>query len=127
MEENKPNYQSLLCQAMQVITDAAIGKLQYDKTIPAQIIAYINPENEQPTSQYTGYYRVQYQDAVFNCYSIDGSIKHDIQDWVWILIPSGDLSNTGKIILYGVNSNKVPTVQSDGAISIETIDEILGF
>ena len=75
---------------MQRMTDAAIGKAKYDKTITATIVKCENPD--------VGKYRVKYKENFFPAYSLDTSTTYKNGTSVFVQVPEGDFSQTKTIL-----------------------------
>lgn len=78
-----------VCDAIDVLVDKRISKLQFDKTVRATI------KSVEDAS--IGKYLVQYQDSIFYAYS-DPDKSYKVGAQVYIQIPSNDFSKTKTII-----------------------------
>ena len=87
------NYNVLGSQAIdavEIITNAAINKATYDKTIIGTILACTDVE--------TGKYKIQFQDAYYYATISNSEDSYKKGDNVYILIPGNDLTREKKII-----------------------------
>lgn len=75
----------VLLQAIDTIVNNAVSKLEYDKTIQAEIYGIVNLD--------TGEYKVKYSGNIVSAFSTDIKKTYKIGDFVYIIIPEGDLSN----------------------------------
>ena len=87
------NYNVLGTQAIdavEIITNAAINKATYDKTIIGTILACTDVE--------TGKYKIQFQDAYYYATVSNSEDNYKKGDNVYVLIPGNDLTREKKII-----------------------------
>lgn len=108
--------------AIDVIVDKKLREAKYDSTIIAKII--------KVQDSALGRYEVQYQDAKFIALSVGGGI-YQINDNVYVLVPTNDLSRD-KYILGLSNNNRRITALGDVVTTaqleaiIERIEELEG-
>lgn len=91
-----------LLQAVEVVVDEKVSKLNYDKTVQAKIYSIINLD--------IGEYKVRYNGNIFSAFVSDLSHKYKIDDQVYVNIPEGDFSNR-KIIISKVTDQSLSQSQ----------------
>ncbi len=79
------NISEQILEAVDVLTDAKLSKLRYDRTVRATIYSIINVDS--------GIYYVRFEGNVFTAYAEDIEKKYKIDEEVYIRIPEGDFSN----------------------------------
>lgn len=79
-----------LLDAIELLTNSTISKAGYDKTIEAQIISC--------EDSFTGKYKCKYQDSIFYAYSNNTNNRYKKDDYVYILVPCGDMGKDKTII-----------------------------
>lgn len=101
-----------LCEAIELITENAVKKAGYDRTVQATIMSC--------TDASTGQYKVKYQDNIFYAYSTNTDITYTKNTLVYILIPGSDLSNQKTIIgtVSKLGTNYLTEVSKDSKYSI---------
>ena len=82
--------ESNICQAIDIIVNRAISKINYDKTILAQVIECVDAT--------IGKYKIRYQDGTWYAYSSIPGEVYPVFSNVYVLIPEGDFSKTKMII-----------------------------
>lgn len=105
-------------EAMDILTNVAISKANFDKTIQAQILSCEDADS--------GKYRCRYQDATFIAYaSSDIDTIYQNGTNVYILIPRNDMSNQKTILgttkSLGDNYQKTGIIQD--TLSYKTVGE----
>ncbi|MCM1324001.1 MAG: hypothetical protein NC218_07555 [Acetobacter sp.] len=82
-----------ILQAVDILTDVKLSKLQYDKTVQGSIYEVVDLNK--------GIYRVRYQGNIFTAYARDVDKSYDYNEQVFVKIPEGDFSNqkiiTGRV------------------------------
>ena len=76
--------------AVEIVTQAAIKKANFDKTIQAQILSCVDAT--------IGKYRCRYQDSVFCAYSATANTSYSNGSDVYILVPGGDFGRDKTIL-----------------------------
>lgn len=79
-----------LCEAIEIIVNRAISKVNFDRTIQANIVKCVDAD--------TGKHLCRYQDATFYAYSLVDGMYYTEDTRVYILIPGNDMGQT-KLIL----------------------------
>lgn len=87
-----------ILQAVDIITDNKLAKLNYDKTIQATIYSIDNLD--------TGEYKVKYEGSIFKVYSNDLSKTYKLKEQVYVSIPQGNFSDK-KLIVSSVNQQSL--------------------
>lgn len=95
------NISEQLLQAIDILADAKVSKLQYDKTIQATIYRIENIDE--------GEYKVRYNGNIFSAYS-DPNTTYKVDDSVYVTVPEGNFSNR-KIITALASSQSLNTNQ----------------
>ena len=116
MSNNNNNYGELLCQAMGILTDSALEKISFDRTI----LTTITDDSEK---EGLGKYRVSTGEAVFDAYSSNTSFKKD--DNVYVQIPNGDWNAQKFIIGKKAKNVNDPIAYKDPLDSFVNISENL--
>ena len=109
-------------EAMQIMVDASIEKLKFDKTIQANIVSVENVD--------TGEYKVKYQDAIFLAYANDITKSYKTGDLVFVTIPEGDFSNKkliqSKITQSSLSYNEMTELQNSIVEKSPTFEILYG-
>ena len=84
------NIEQSICDAIEVITNNAISKAGFDRTIQATIVACMN--------EATGKYKIKYQDSLLYAYSADVEKRYSKGNRVYILVPGNDDTKDKTII-----------------------------
>lgn len=79
-----------IISAVGILTDRAISKAGFDKTIQAVI--------KSCEDKAQGKYLVTYQDSTFYAYSTSPDVRYSSNVAVYVLVPSGDFHNTKTIL-----------------------------
>lgn len=87
-----------LLSAMEVISNEAVSKLKYDKTVQTEIYSIVNLD--------TGEYKVRYLGNVFSAFASDLTETYKVEDIVYVNVPEGDFSNK-KMITSKVSSSSL--------------------
>ena len=88
---NTRDYNEIWLEAMRTVAESVISGLEFDRTVKCQIIKkkeggiYIVRESDTLT----------YEATVANSSDID---QYEVNEWVYVLIPSGNVSNTKLIV-----------------------------
>lgn len=102
------NISEQLLQAIDILTDEKVSKLQYDKTIQATIYRIENVDE--------GEYKVRYNGNIFSAYSSDLSKTYKVDDSVYVTVPEGNFSNrkliTALASSQSLNSNQQSALQN---------------
>lgn len=85
-------------QAVDILVNDAVSKLEYDKTIKAEIYSIANLDS--------GEYKVRYAGNIFSAYASDLESKYKVGDIVYVMVPEGDFSGR-KIIHSTVKSQSL--------------------
>lgn len=83
-------------QAVDILVEKAISKLQYDRTIQAEIYSIVNLD--------TGEYKIKYSGNIVSAFST--TEQYNVGDNVYVTIPEGNTSNK-KMIVGLVNSSSL--------------------
>ncbi len=78
------NISEQLLQAMDVLVDNKISKLEYDKTIKAKITEIVNLD--------AGEYKVRYSGNIFSAFANDLKTAYKVDDSVYVVVPEGNFS-----------------------------------
>ena len=116
MSKNDNKYGELLCEAMGILADSALGKISFDRTI----VATITDDSEK---EGLGKYRVSTGEATFDAYSSNTSFKNG--DNVYVQIPNGDWNEQKIIVSKKVNNTNDPIAYKDPLGSFVDISENL--
>lgn len=84
------NYETILIDTIEQITENKMNSVDYDKTVQGTIIKSID--------SITGKYLIKYQDSTFEAYTADKSVVFSKDDLVYILVPNGDMNKDKTII-----------------------------
>lgn len=102
------NLTEQILQAVEIIADEKISKLEYDKTVKATIFSVVNLD--------IGEYKVRYNGNIFSAFSTDVKVAYKIGDSVYVIIPEGKLSNkkmiTGLVTNQSLNSSQLTQLQN---------------
>ena len=79
-----------LLQAVEIVVDEKISKLEYDKTIQGKIYSIVNLD--------TGEYKVRYNGNIFSAFAADITKTYKVDDKVYINVPEGDFSGRKVIV-----------------------------
>lgn len=82
--------EDIICDAVNILVDAKIDGLEFDKTIQATILSCVD--------EATGRYKVKYQNSTFTAFSQDLDTEYRTSQMVYILVPQGDFNNTKTIL-----------------------------
>lgn len=84
------NIQQTLFQTIETITDSKLNQMKFDKTIEAIVVS--NSKSD------VGEYELKYQDLLFIAYSSVNTVKFDVDENVYVLVPDGDMGKRKTII-----------------------------
>lgn len=111
-----------ILEAMQIMVDAGIEKLRFDKTIQATIESIENVD--------TGEYKVKYQDAIFLAYANDITKAFKVGDLVFVTVPESDFSNKkliqSKVTQNSLSYNEMTELQNSIIEKSPTFDVLYG-
>lgn len=97
-----------LLQAMEIVVDEKITKLEYDKTIKGKIYSIVNLD--------TGEYKVRYNGNIFSAFANDLSKTYKVNDQVYVNVPEGNFSNrkiiTSKVSDQSLSQNQLAKLQN---------------
>lgn len=97
-----------ILQAVEIVADEKISKLEYDKTIRATIFSIVNLD--------TGEYKVRYNGNIFSAFATDLKATYKIDDSVYVIVPEGKFSNkkmiTGLVTNQSLNSSQLTQLQN---------------
>lgn len=115
------NFQEILFQTIDTITESKINKIKFDKTIEAIVTS--------DEKRDVGEYELKYQDLLFTAYSSSNTIKFGKDDNVLVLIPDGDMSKRKTIISSSKKEGEtyVDFEQIIDRFGINFVDEADGF
>lgn len=103
--------QSIL-DSIEILLNKRVSQLDFDKTVRATVTAIVD--------QSIGKYKVQYQNSKFDAYSADSDASYDVDDQVYVEIPSSDYNKTKLIVgsVKQLGTKYIDAVTSQGKMTI---------
>lgn len=112
-----------LLQAMEIMTDRKISRLQYDRTIQAKIYSIVNLDR--------GEYKVKYNENIFSVYAADLTKTYAVGDWVYVLVPENNFSNRksilGKASDQSLTTSEMTSLMNSITVVSPTFDAFYGY
>lgn len=116
------NLSEQLLQAVEIVVDEKITKLEYDKTVQGQIYSIVNLD--------AGEYKVKYSGNIFSAFAEDTSKTYKVDDSVYIKIPEGDMSSrkiiTSLVKATSLNEAQLVSLQNSIMEISPTFDKLYG-
>ena len=100
------SYADNILDAVDILIDKKIANLPYDKTVRATITAIVDESLLK--------YKVKYQNAFLYAYAIDSDQRYEVDDEIYLQIPSNDFNKNpliiGKVLKTPVSPRQVMTI-----------------